>query len=165
MVDTEQQYVCIVCFCCVYCLLHICVVWFHIKLSTDKYCICVCVCVCVCAHVLMHVTLHSNNIFSSFILQYLGYLFFLLILHTSTKTLTLLSFIAKSISATSRSLLFRILITRSCRIFSKCNKVADKKLTQLTTFEKYIYIWVFSLILEENILITYMWLNKSHYTE
>jgi len=34
------------------------------------------------------------------------------------KTLTLLSFIAKNISATSCSLLFRILITRSCRIFT-----------------------------------------------
>jgi len=31
------------------------------------------------------------------------------------------------------------LTARSCRIFNKCNKVADKNLTQLKTFDKCIW--------------------------
>ena len=45
---------------------------------------------------------------------------------------------------------------RSCTIFSKCNKLPDMNFTQLKTFDKCIYAWVFSLFLKENILITYM---------
>jgi len=134
-------------------------------LLTNTRSVCLCARACACGRVLMHVTLHSNNIFSFFILEYLGSFSFSSFYTQVWEQLTLLSFIAKNISATWRSLLSRILITSSCRIFSKCNKVADKNLTQLKAFEKYIYIWVFSLLLEENILITYMWLNMSHYTE
>jgi len=34
---------------------------------------------------------------------------------------------------------------RSCRNFSKCNKVADKNLTQFKTFDECIYVSVFPL--------------------
>jgi len=57
------------------------------------------------------------------------------------------------------------LTARSCRIFSKCNKMADKNLTQLKTSSKCMSVGVFSLFLKVNILITYMWLKMSHYTQ
>ena len=57
------------------------------------------------------------------------------------------------------------LTARSCRIFSKCNKVADKNLIQLKTSNKCMSVRVFSLFPKQNKLITCMWLNMSHYTQ
>jgi hypothetical protein len=81
------------------------------------------------------------------------------------RTLTMLSSIMQNISSKSLYYNSGTLTARRCRIFSNCSKVANKNLTQLKTFDKCLYIWVFSLLLEENILVIYMWLNMSHYTE
>jgi hypothetical protein len=161
MVDMEQQYVCIVCFCCVCCLLHTCVAWFHIQLSTDKYWICMCVCVCVCTCALIHVPLHSNNIFSFFILEYLGYFFFSHSTHKHENT-HLSFFHSKKYLCNFMQFTFQNPYHQELQNF---HLSVTKWPTLLKAFEKYIYIWVFSLLLEENILITYMWLNMSHSTQ
>jgi hypothetical protein len=48
----------------------------------------------------------------------------------------MLSSTMQNISSSLCSTILELLTARSCRIFSKCNKVADKNLTQLNTFYK-----------------------------